>query len=130
MAKNIFTLNHAERYKCEISKFDSGEASLWLRLQSGSYPDREEIRIEFKGVQYFSGPVRWNGASFERGTVAARQDLIARLGIFQSNYRRDLSEDDTENQLHLYEAETGARASPLFAVLAHSVKRHDFADLP
>lgn len=74
MQANIFALDDPEKYNCMVERFVVGHAQMNIRIFHQT--DNKYFRAWFINVEYFAGPIRWEGANF---CLATSQECLSLL---------------------------------------------------
>jgi|GEM_PF-2095778 hypothetical protein len=61
--ENFFKVPVPDNVACQVMEYHWGRATLLVRLRRQNSPEVQYIR--FSGVEYFAGPMVWNGAAFD-----------------------------------------------------------------
>lgn len=79
-AENIFDLVDPSAYGCRVASYHRTHSTL---LIVAAHPERYQsqiIHLNFLGVMYFEGPMKWQGADFCLETTDECAKLLQKLG--------------------------------------------------
>lgn len=62
MPDNFFALKQPEAYDCQIRQYKWGGGAMHIRLKRKNSPEVQYLK--FSGLEFFCGPLQWEGANF------------------------------------------------------------------
>jgi hypothetical protein len=91
-----FSIPNAAKYVCIVWHYQVAHSTMIVRIQD---PQTEEIYwVSFLAVQYYDGPMRWQGANF------SVEESIETLTLLRekTGFHLDMSDEDLENEFQLF----------------------------
>jgi hypothetical protein len=81
LANNVFGIANPETYICRVASYRAGHSVMCVHVHrhSQSTLPYDEFFLLFDFVQYFEGPMWWNGANFCTSTPEECLQLLFRL---------------------------------------------------
>ncbi len=80
---NAFNIANPERCTCRVMDYRFNDSSMVIRVLQPTFSDQKvTLYLLLQGVQYFEGPVGWEGANFQTETPEACLDLFRKVGRY------------------------------------------------
>lgn len=79
LTQNIFDLQAPHEYRCQVLHYRNQHSFLLVRAVNDA--NRDELYFYFLEVEYFEGPMRWQGANFYRTTDDEQIKLLENINV-------------------------------------------------
>lgn len=62
--QNVFDIVRPDLYHCRVTKYEQGHSVMYIALRTQEIGFDPHFYLMFEDVQYFEGPMMWEGANF------------------------------------------------------------------
>jgi hypothetical protein len=77
MASSLLNgIANPQNYFCTVLGYIRGHSQLYVKAQNTVTTTDRPLVLAFEAVQYFEGPMRWQGLDFHLGSIDERIDLL------------------------------------------------------
>src|SRR5690606_22753871 len=112
VTQNIFSIDNPENYACVIRKYVVGQSVMHIEVVSNFKPPNI-FYLVFYPVEYFCGPITWQGVNFEIASSEACLKVISQLERYDNIPDEKLMEDPYS--LKLYQVKTDRNTIQILA---------------
>jgi hypothetical protein len=99
---NSFNIVAPETCACEVLGYMKGHSYLEIKVAQQRHDEvKDTFYLEFEGVEYYEGPMRWKWANFSISSADTCLEIIHRLG-----YYANLPDDFLLERFKLFVAST------------------------
>jgi hypothetical protein len=108
-AGDTLSIANPQLYSCKVWSYLASHSQMLLRIHEGDFLTGDTFYSLFTGVQYFEGPMRWKGASFQLGTSEESLALLQKRPALVNLPERDLQTIINTTKLFKFESQEHVR---------------------
>lgn len=118
MISSVFDIANPQEYACVVRKYSAGHSALHIQAVSNFKPP-DIFYMVFYPVEFFSGPMTWQGVDFQIGSAEETLEIFNRIERYRHVSKQALMNRPYNLRLYIIKTPLG-----LIQIVAAEAKLH------